>query len=159
MIQPGDLLLWRVDPQASLVDRLIGWGESKLRQRTPQGYQYYHVAFVSADPKYMYSSQPPCINLYPIPDPLPSYIEVYRLKDLANEAGLAFVFAYAESRRGRWYDFLGVLTAGLIEVGGLEFCSQLAMDAFVHYPVCLCENIRFASPDDIAGSDKLIRIS
>ena len=158
MIQAGDVLLWRVGPGAPLLDRFIGWGESLIKQRTPQGYQYYHVAIVSASPKFMYSSQPPKIDLYPVPDPMEDHIEVYRLKGGASPQGLTNVFAYAESRRGRWYPFLGVLTAGWLQ-GNLEFCSQLTEDAYCEYPVALCEDIRFTSPDDIASSKFLTRIN
>ena len=107
----------------------------------------------------MYSAQPPRIQLYPIPDPLPPYIEVHRLRDGTTQGGVENIFAYANSRLGRLYDFAGVLTAGFLEIGGLEFCSQLTEDAFCEYPVCLCENIRFTSPDDIANSGALKRIS
>lgn len=158
-LKPGDILLWRVDQEAPLLDRLIGWGESKLKQRAPQGYQYYHVAFLSSAINWMYSSQPPKIDLYPVPNPLPDYVEVYRLRGGATEAGLANVFKYAESRRGRWYDFLGVATAGFVELGGLEFCSLLANDSYCQYPVCLCQNIRFPTPDDFAASGALIRVT
>lgn len=158
-VQPGDILLWRVVPGAPLLDRLIGWGESKLKQRTATGYQYYHVAFVAADPKLMYSAQPPRIQLYPIPDPLPEYIEVWRLKERVTAHGLSNVFAYANLRLGKWYDFIGVLTAGFLEIGGLEFCSQLTEDAYCEYPVALCENIRFSSPDDIANSKHIARVT
>lgn len=157
-LQPGDILAWRVDKEAPIWDRLIGWGESLIKQRTPQGYQYYHVAIVSPDVQRMYSSQPPKIDLYPVPDPLPSHIEVYRLKGGAAFPGLANVFKYAESRRGRWYPMLGVITAGWLQ-GNLEFCSQLTEDSFCQYPVALCQNIRFSSPDDIAASSALIRIT
>jgi hypothetical protein len=157
MIQSGDLLLWRVDSNAGWVDRLIGWGESLIKQRTPQGYQYYHVAFVSANPAFMYSSQPPKIDLYPIPDPLPQNVEVWRLKESVSPEGLSNVFRYAESRRGRLYPFLGVLSAGWLQ-GNLEFCSQYTEDSFCEYPVALCEDIRFTSPDDIAASNLIKRI-
>lgn len=157
-LQPGDILLWRVGPEASWVDRLIGWGESMIHEKTPQKAQYYHVAFVSGDVTKMYSSQPLRIKLYSVPDPLPSWIEVYRLKGTIDPEGLGRVFAYADSRCGRFYDFLGVFTAGRIELGGLEFCSQLTEDAFFEYPIALSPDVRFSSPDDIAASTALTRV-
>jgi len=149
-LQPGDILLWRVDPGANLLDRFVGWGESFLHQKTPQGYQYYHVAFVSMDIRRMYSSQPPKINLYDIPDPLPDNIEVWRLKNPAA-ASWPGIFRYANSRCGRVYPFLGVLTAGWLS-GNLEFCSQFTEDSFACGQVVLSQSIRFTSPDDIASS-------
>jgi len=147
---PGDLLLWRVDPSASVIDRLVGWGESLLKQRSPNG-QYYHVSFVSEDVTQMWSSQPPKIDLYPIPDPLPDHVEVDRLIAPITPAQLSAIFAYAQSRRGRWYPFLGVLTAGWLS-GNLEFCSQFTEDSYAAGQIVLSPDIRFTSPDDIANS-------
>lgn len=107
----------------------------------------------------MYQAKPTKTDLYPVPDPLPAYVEVWRFKaGLKDASGLARVFAYAESRRGKLYDWIGVLTAGFIEVGGLEFCSQLTEDAFLQYPYTLCPDVRFTTPDDIANSSLLFKI-
>jgi hypothetical protein len=149
ILQPADILLFRVDPGAPLWDRAVGWGERFLKQTTPQDSQYYHVAFVSIDTTQMYSSQPPKIDLYPIPQPLPSYIQVYRSKVALTPDQLKAIFTYAESRRGRIYPFLGVLTAGWLS-GNLEFCSQFAEDSFAEGDVLLSPKIRFTTPDDIA---------
>lgn len=157
MIQPGDILLWRVDPRAPVLDRLIGWGEKLIKQRGPQDSQYYHVAFVSQDVTQMYSSQPPMIDLYPVPDPIEDHIEIYRLKN-PLAASWPDIFKYAESRRGRIYPFLGVLTAGWLS-GNLEFCSQYTEDSFACGQVVLSSAIRFTSPDDIASSPSLVRIN
>ena len=158
-LQPADILLWRVDPKASFWDRLIGWGESKIGELTPQGYQYYHVGFVAANPKNYYQAKPPKLDKFILPDPFDFNIEVYRLKTPPTVEGLARIFAYAESRRGTWYDFLGVATFGFIELGGLEFCSQYTEDSFAHDGILLCPDIRFATPDDIAASESLVRVS
>jgi hypothetical protein len=155
---PGDILMFRVDPGAPLLDRLIGWGESKLKQRTPQGYQYYHVAFVSADVTRMYSAQPPTINLYPIENPLPSYIEVYRVRGGLSPVQLKDIFNYADSRKGKCYDFIGVGTFGFLEIGGLEFCSQFTEDSFANGQVVLSPDIRFTTPDDVADSPFLVKV-
>ena len=157
ILLPADILAWRVDPKASVIDRLIGWGEYNLQEKTPQGYQYYHVAFVAPNTKQMYSAQPPSLNLYPIEDPLPDHIEVYRMIKTPSTEQLSSIFRYAEGRRGTWYDFLGVMTAGFIEIGGLEFCSQYTEDSFANGQIVLASDIRFTTPDDIAGSPYLER--
>lgn len=158
MMQPGDILAWKVNPSAPLKDRIIGWGESKLKQATAGGYEYYHVAIVSTNLGWMYSAQPPRINLYPIPNPLPSFVEVYRLKGIVDPIRIGDVLDYCDSRRGRRYDFVGVLTFGMIEFGGLEFCSQLTEDAYERYPICLNEKEQFTTPDDIVNSPLLVKI-
>ena len=157
MILPGDILAWRVDPKAPVIDRLIGWGESKIGQVAPKDAQYYHVAFIAANPKYFYSSQPPYINKFLLPDIMPFNVETYRTKMTLQPEGLANVFQYAESRRGRLYPFMGVLTLGWLQ-GNLEFCSQLVEDSFAHYPLLLCPDIRFTTPDDIVNSLLLERV-
>ena len=154
ILRPCDILLWRCDPSSSWVERLIGWGESLLHESAPGGRQYYHVAFVSANPALMYSSEPPKIDLYPVPDPLPDNIEVYRLKATPTPDQIAAIVAYAESRCGRWYPFLGVLTAGWLS-GNLEFCSQYTEDSLAAGQIVLSTDIRFTSPDDIAASPLL----
>lgn len=158
ILQPGDILLWRVDPGAPLLDRLIGWGESKLKQRGPSGNQYYHVAFVSRNPKLMYSAQPPRLDLYPVPDPLPPYVEVYRLKDVDFDK-LTDVFLEADKSRGEPYDFLGVFTMGYLEIGRLKFCSRWTFLCFLEYPVTLTPDIEYPTPDDVAGSLSLVKIA
>lgn len=156
ILEPGDILLWRIYPGASLLDRFVGWGENKILKQAPiSKYQYYHVAFVAANPKNYYSAQPPKIDKFLVPDPLPDNVEVYRWVEPLSSDGLNKVFQYAESRRGSWYPFLGVLTAGWLS-GNLEFCSQYTEDSFAHYPRLLSPNIRFTTPDDIASSSELI---
>ena len=150
-LQPADLLCWRVTPLAPWIGQLIGWGERQVLHDQKGPAAYYHIAFIAADTSKMYASKPPKIDLYPIPDPLPPYIEVHRLKVHPTDTQLQAIFTYAESRRGKWYPFLGVLTAGWLS-GNLEFCSQYVEDAFAEGQYILCPDIRFSTPDDVAGS-------
>jgi hypothetical protein len=106
----------------------------------------------------MYSSQPPKINLYPISDPLPFNVEVYRLKVAPSQDQIAAIFAYAESRRKRCYDFIGVLTVGMVELGGLEFCSKYTEDSFAAGQIVLSSAIQFPTPDQIVCSPLSSRI-
>ena len=157
-LQPGDLLLWRVCPSAGWIDRLVGWGESKLKQVAADGYQYYHVATVSADVTQMYSAQPPKTDQYPIPDPLPGNVEVWRFKGGAVQPGLGRVFAYMDSQKGLLYPIISVLSFGLLKIGRGNFCSQLAENAWLRYPYILSPDVQFTTPDLIASSDLIERI-
>lgn len=150
-LQPADILLWRIVKDSLWFERFIGWGEYHVLKEGKADYQYYHIAFVAANPKYYYSSQPPSIQKFLAPDQWPDNVEVFRRKEPFDPESLSNVFQYAESRRGRIYPFLGVFTAGWLQ-GNLEFCSQLTEDAFAHYPLLLCPDIRFSTPDDIASS-------
>jgi hypothetical protein len=157
--RPGDILLWRVAPGVGLIDRLVGWGESKIGETTPQGYHYFHVAFIAANPKNYYSSQPPKIDKFICPETWPSYVEQWRLKEALSGSQLNSIFQYAESRRGKLYPFISVLSCGMIQLGGLEFCSQYTEDSFAHGQILLTPDCTFATPDDIASSNVLQRIS
>jgi hypothetical protein len=156
ILQPADVLCWRVMAGTSWFERLIGWGERRLGDQTGPA-AFYHCAFVAQDTTKMYASKPPKIDLYPIPNSLPSYIEVHRLKVPPSSAQLQAIFAYAESRRGKWYPILGVLTAGWLS-GNLEFCSQYTEDSFADGQIVLAPNIRFTTPDDIAASPLLLKV-
>lgn len=144
---PGDILAWRVDPQASLVDRLIGWGEQKVLKDGTNGYAYYHISVVSRNPKQHYSAQPLKIDIYDLPDPLPDHVEVYRKPNL-DPISLERVFVYGDSRKGKLYPILGVLTAGWLS-GNLEFCSQYTVDMWFQYTLNLSTNPRFSTPDNV----------
>lgn len=158
-LQAADILLWRVDPSAGWIDRLVGWGESKIHQAGPSGYQYYHVAFISANPKNYYSSQPPKIDKFLCPDEWPANVEQWRLKMDLSGSQLNSIFEYAESRRGKLYPFLSVLSFGKVQLGGLEFCSQYTEDSFAHGQILLSPDCTFATPDDISESNAIRRIA
>jgi uncharacterized protein YycO len=158
MLQPGDILAFKVGPEAPLLDRLIGWGERMLKQSNSDKKNYYHIAFVSHDPTHMYSAEPPRIGLLPIPSPIPNYIEVYRLINPPTADQLKQVFTYADSQLGNLYNFLGVLTGGYVQVGKFQFCSQFTWIAYNQGGIDLCPYEFLESPDDIANSKVLVQV-
>jgi hypothetical protein len=158
MLQPGDILLWRIDPGAPWIDRLIGWGERRLGQSSGKPADYYHVGFVSAASGSFYQAKPPRVCLSAVPSPFPAYLEAYRLRVAPAPDALRKVFGYADSRLGKLYDFLGVLTGGFLEAGGLEFCSKFTNDAFSYAGIVLAPSEELISPDDIAASPLLARV-
>ena len=155
ILQPCDVLMFRAGPGAPLLGRLIGWAETALRQPGSGQRNYYHVAFVSDDTRLMWSAQPPVIDRYPIVSPLPDYIEVRRPAPALTPAEVANILAYAQTRRGVWYDFIGCLTAGYVEVGGLEFCSKFLNDAFSHAPRVVVPDATLISPDAVGSAPML----
>lgn len=150
--------MFRVDPGAPLLDRLIGWGERMLKQSDSTKRNYYHVAFVSADPTKMYSAQPPTIRLIDIPTPLPSYIEIYRPITALTPEQLQNIFAFADSKLGTLYNFLGVLTGGYIQIGQFMFCSQFTWIAYSQAGFYFCPYEFLESPDDIPTCPPLERV-
>jgi hypothetical protein len=141
--------MFRVDSGAPLLSRLIGWGERMLKQSNAQKKDYYHVAFVSADTTKMWSAQPPWIDLYDIPNPLPPYIEVYRPITPLTQDQLDQIFNFAYSVRHTLYNLLGVLTGGYVQIGHFMFCSQFIWIAYSKAGFYFCSYEFLESPDDI----------
>lgn len=158
MIQPGDILLFRVGPGAPWIARIIGWGQRMIGEQGSSGNAYYHVGFVGPGVFKYYESKPPRICNSDLPPLLPPYMEVYRLKNPLTTEQLQKIFAYANSQIGKWYNLIGVLTFGYIQIGNFAFCSQFTWQAFTYAGVVLCPWESLESPDDIAASDLLSRI-
>ena len=119
---------------------------------------YYHVGFVGPGVFHFYQSKPPRICNSDIPQDLPDYIEVYRMKVSLTDDQLAKIFSYANSQVGKWYNFIGVISFGMIQVGSFAFCSQFTWQAYTYAGVVLCPWETLQSPDDIAGSSLLYRV-
>lgn len=156
---PGDILLWRIASGASWVDRTIGWGERVLNQAGSKEVNYYHVGFVGPGVLKFYQSKPPCICNSDMPEALPPYMEVYRLRTPLRDDQLHKIFTYANSQLGKWYNFLGVLTGGFVQVGSFSFCSQFTWQAYTYAGIVLCPWETLESPDDIAASPLLRLVS
>jgi hypothetical protein len=153
-LQPSDILLWKVMPGAPLIDRLIGWGERRLGDQVGDA-AYFHVAMVGVDPLHYYESKPGGVCNTPVPNPLPSYIEVRRFITPLKEDELKRMWVYANSQIGTGYNYIGVLTGGMIEVLGKPFCSELVWRIATYEGVVICPWKTCLSPDDIAASSLL----
>jgi hypothetical protein len=157
-VKPGDILMFKIAPGASWIDRLIGWGERRLGQTNSDKVNYYHVGFVGPGVFKFYQSKSPCICNSDMPVPLPDHIEVYRLKVELTDDQLKSIFTYANSQLGKWYNFLGVLTGGFIQIGNFSYCSQFTWQSFTYAGIVLCPWESLESPDDIAASSLLERV-
>jgi uncharacterized protein YycO len=156
-LQPSDLLLWRIDSEASWFERLIGWGERQLGEQ--QGdVAYYHVGICGPDALHYYDSAPGGVKNRNVPDWLPDHVEVYRFKIAPAPAQLAKMFSYANSQIGTGYNYIGVLTAGWIEVAGKPFCSELVWRICTYAGIVICPWQTCLSPDDVASSPLLERV-
>ena len=153
-LKPGDILCWKAGPGARILDRLIAWGQRLLHQKG----QYYHVGFVGPGVLKFYQSKPPVICNVDVPIPFPDNIEVYRLKVQLTDDQLKAIFTYANSQIGKWYNFLGVISFGIIQVGSFAFCSQFTWQTYTYAGIVLCPWETLESPDDIAASLLLERI-
>lgn len=158
LLQPGDILAWRITPEAKWFDRLIGWGERRIGEVNSQTVNYYHVGIVGVDPLHFYDSQPGGVDNRDLPKPLPDNVEVYRFKEPLTPDELLKMWTYANSQKGRGYNYLGVLTAGLVQVFGKPFCSELVWRIGTYAARFICPWQTCLSPDDIVASLYLTRI-
>ena len=148
-LQPGDILAWRIGPGASWIDRLIGWGERKTGQPNSDKVNYYHVAIVGPDASHYYESAPPGgVQNTIVPATLPECIEVYRFKEPLTPDELHKMWTYANAQLGKGYNYIGVLTAGYVQIAGKPFCSELVWDICISATRKLCDWMMCISPDD-----------
>lgn len=157
--RPGDILLFRVAPYSSLLDKLIGWGQKKIGQ-APTELAYCHVALVGPDPLSIIEARWPRIHsvlldLLTLQKHNP--VEIYRVKGI-TDAQVDMVIRYAREHIGEVYDLAAVFTLGLVQFGHSTVCSQFVWEAFTAADILLCPYEDLTSPDDIAASPKLTRI-
>lgn len=159
-LQPGDLLLFRVSVSSNWLDRLIGWGQKVIHQ-APTKVAYCHVAIVGPDAESIYEAVWPKVHnitfdLTKIQKNL--IVEAYRVRDVTPEQ-VAKVMAYCQSQIGQWYSVTSIVTFGIIDIGHRPYCSLLAWRAWLAADIILGPDESMVSPDDIAASTKLVRVS
>ena len=116
-------MAWRIGSGASWVDRLIGWGERKTGQTNSDKVNYYHVGIVGPTKDHFYQSAIfGGVRNSDVPNPLPNYIEVYRFKEPLSQDDLTKMWTYANAQLGKGYNYVGVLTAGWLQIAGKPFC-------------------------------------
>lgn len=152
-LQPGDLILYPVNSKSDWISRLVGWGQ-KLIHQAPSQESYSHVAIAGPDTAHMYEAYWPKIRVTNI---RLQEAEIFRIKDITPEQ-VARMLDYCKSHVGEWYDLLGILTLGKIQIGGTKWCSQYAYYAALAAFIVLCPPEDVESPDDIAASPLLVRL-
>lgn len=158
MPQPGDILLWRIDSQASWIERLVGWGERRMGQPSPDGVDYYHVGIVGPDALHYYDSAPGGIKNRLVTAPWPDHLEIYRFKTPLTPEQLKMIWSYCNSQIDVGYNYIGVLTGGWIEIAGKPFCSEFVWRACTYAGVVICPWQTCLSPDDIACADTIVKV-
>jgi uncharacterized protein YycO len=158
--QPGDLLLFRVSKSSNWLDKLIGWGQRVIHQ-APGDATYCHVAIFGPDAGSIFEAVWPRIHNVPLDVTKVQknlILEVYRVKDI-TPAQVALVLAAAKKRVGARYDVLAILTFGILQFGRATVCSQYAYQCFLDAGIVLGQWEDLESPDDIAASGKLTRVT
>ncbi len=159
-VQAGDLILFRVSSSANWLDKAIGWGQ-KVIHEAPTKDEYCHVAVAGPTPDRMYEAVWPKFHNTPF-DPTKInknlLIEIYRVNN-ATPDEVAKVMKYCDGLIGEWYPVFSIATFGLLTIGHAPYCSQAAWRAWMDAKRVLCDDERMVSPDDIAASTELTRVS
>lgn len=159
-VQAGDLILFRVSSSSNWLDKMIGWGQKVIHQ-APTSAAYCHVAIVGPTPERMYEAIWPKVrnSAFDVTKVQKNLIiEVYRVKDATPEQ-IGVVMAYCKSQIGQWYSVSSILSFGMLSWDHRPYCSLLAWRAWLKAYRELCPDEKMVSPDDIAASPSLVRIS
>lgn len=159
-VKPGDLLLFRVSSSSNWLDKAIGWGQ-KIIHQAPTTAAYCHVAVVGPDPESMYEAVWPKVHntsfdLKDIEKTL--IVEAYRIKGVTPQE-VSQVMKYCFSQVGEWYPVASIATFGIINFGYAPYCSMLAWRAYLEAGRILCPDEKMVSPDDLAASSLLERVT
>lgn len=153
-IQTGDFVLYPIGPASRWISRLVGMGQKMIGQ-APTRRQYSHVAIVGPDAEHIFEAYYPRTRISPI---ALKGNEVYRIRNV-TPTQVSQMMAYCQAHVGDRYDMLAILTLGFLQLGKTEVCSQLAYDAGLAAGIVLFPPEYLESPDDIAASTLLIRVT
>ena len=159
-VQSGDILLYRVAAGSTWLDKLIGWGQ-KIIHQAPTNAEYCHVALVGPLSNWLYEAHWPKIRnvlIDWVAMTRRNTVEAYRVKDITPEQ-IKKVMIYADKRVGEWYGLLTILTFGIFQFGPSAVCSQYVWECFTAADIALCEFENLESPDDLAASKRLVRVT
>ena len=113
---------------------------------------------VGPDYRHLYDSRPGGVNNRLVEDSATPDMEVYRMIEPFTDDELNAMWTYANSQKGVGYNWIGVLTVGMIEVWGKPFCSELVWRMATYAGRVLCPWETCLSPDDIAASLLIKRV-
>lgn len=160
-VEPGDILLFRVGDDSTLLDRLIGWGQKVIGQ-APSANAYCHATMVGPDVLHMYESRWPRFHNILIDWSeigKRNAVEVYRIKAITPDRVIGMIKS-AQSHLGEPYPLLDIVTLGYLQLGGACYCSESVWrDAENGAGVILCPFDKMEGPDDLAASPFLMRVS
>ena len=155
-VKAGDILLFRVIPDSTLLDKLIGWGQNRLGEPRAKG-NYCHAAMVGPDAGHIYEARWPRFHNVPIDasDLIKrNVVEVYRIRGITSDQ-ITKMLASAQDHVGEFYDLAAIFTFGMIQLGGTIYCSQAVWRDALAAGIVLWPFEKLESPDDLANSENL----
>ena len=171
-IQPADLILLRVGPGSTILDRAIGICQQWIGEAPPFTQEFCHAAIIGPVWTEALASQYPNLTIdigantiiearWPkvkigqldLPDLLTrNPVDFYRINGI-TPAQASKIIEYAQDDIGDWYDLAGIFTLGYIQLGHALVCSQYVWKwALNGAGIELCPYSALISPDDLAGS-------
>lgn len=155
ILQPGDILLYRVTPNSPWHDKVIAWGEQLLKKKFTK-FNYCHVAMVDYDTDLILEAVWPWTHLTLFPGKGNNPVEVYRVKDVTPEQ-VKLAITWAHQNLGVWYD-LGRLFFGLFPSRHKVICSTYIDYSWDNAGRSLGDG-KLLSPDEIAVSSQIVLIA
>ena len=156
--EPGDIIAYTVNGASgwtskfvAIVQLIFGLGRGVEN--------FSHLTLVSDKPGWEYGAQWPKVGHFPI-DKSRAY-EVWRVSGLTLHQRREIIW-YAQSRVGDWYNMLGLLTGGLLQLHHSEVCSQEVGDAYAWAspPVVFKkEGMKILSPDAVLDDSRVHMIA
>lgn len=125
--------------------------------QAPTRVSYSHVA-IARSPDSLYEAYWPRVRERYFDPALTQNVETYRVKTIAANQ-IQKVMDYAQAHLGEWYNLTGLLTLGLVQFGHTVVCSQFVWQAFADAGIVLCAYESLDSPDDLAASSQLVRVT
>lgn len=158
-LHPGDLLLFKIKPASSIIDKLIGWGQ-KVMGFAPTKAAYCHVALVAFDPLFVMEAVWPKTRISKIDweEYNQKYeIQLFRVKNVTPRQQLDAIH-WAEDHLNEWYDLPSFLF-GWIQFKHSEVCSTFVTKAERAAKVYFkTEKNGFITPDMVAADQAIERV-
>jgi uncharacterized protein YycO len=159
ILQPGDIILCRVTLRSPIHDKLIAVGEWIMRKKFTRS-NYCHVMMVDSDPELVLEAVWPKTHLVKgdwDKREKKYALEVYRVKR-ATLVQKAKAIHWAHKNLGVWYN-VGLLMFGWFPKKHEVICSTYIAKSYAYAGIQLGKNEKLLSPDEVAVSTKLKRIS
>lgn len=159
---PADIVLFRVGPKSTILDRLIGRCQKWIGEAPPSTQEFCHVGLVGPGGDSIIEARWPKVKQGPLdlPDLLTrNPIDFYRIKGITPERSSLIVRA-AQKEIGKPYDLAEIFSFGYIQLGHGLVCSQYVWKWVLNgggYE--LCPYTSLISPDDIASSNLLEKVN
>lgn len=154
LVQPGDILFYKVSPKSALMSKLVAIAQL-LRGEGKTFTSYSHVSLVDNDINYQLESRLPKTRRSTINWDDPS-IEVWRVRDVSNtQIILALKWGY--NNLNKWYD-LGQICLGLFKSRNTYTCAEFVYNAYKDSVDLASDAGKVIGPNELIDSGNLYKV-